>query len=130
MRVKACCPHVALRALGAGAVAICLLTGCSLFHPRTLALGCSERPFQGSMDAGRPLNVPASLSAPDTRNNVKVPVLDEPEQPRARSAPCLAMPPSFAGGEAESVRSRLVPAMAAPAGAPSQSPPQPQPQPQ
>ncbi len=114
MTVPACGPRAALRALCAGAAAICVLTGCSLFHHRTLALGCTERPFQGSTDAGRPVIVPQGMSAPDTRSSVNIPALNETEQPRPRNAPCLAMPPSFAGGEAESVRSRVVPATAAP----------------
>jgi hypothetical protein len=100
-----------------------MLTSCaSLFNHRSLVLACSERPFQGSSDPGVPLVVPAGMSAPDTRNNVKVPALNEPEQTRPRG--CLAMPPSFSGGEAESVRTRVVPASPAP----SQKLPLPQPQ--
>jgi hypothetical protein len=85
-----------------------MLTGCALFHHRSLALACSERPFQGN--------------SPESRNNVKIPALNEPEQSRPRG--CLAMPPSFSGGEAESVRTRVVPASPAP----SQKLPLPQPQ--
>lgn len=103
-----------LRALCAGVAAICMLTGCALFHHRSLSLACSERPFQGNSDPGVPLVVPEGMSPPDTRTNVNIPPLNETEQPRARSAPCLAMPPSFSGGEAESVRTRVVPASAAP----------------
>ena len=101
-----------LRALCAGVAAICMLTSCALFHHRSLALACSERPFQGNSDPGIPLVVPEGMSPPETRNNVKIPALNEPEQSRPRG--CLAMPPSFAGGEAEGVRTRVVPASAAP----------------
>jgi hypothetical protein len=99
-----------------------MLTGCALFHHRSLALACSERPFQGNSDPGVPLVVPEGMSAPETRNNIKIPALNEPEPSRPRN--CLAMPPSFSGGEAESVRTRVVPASAAPA----QRLPLPQPQ--
>ncbi|MGA2364290.1 MAG: hypothetical protein ABSG12_02165 [Steroidobacteraceae bacterium] len=103
-----------LRALCAGVAAVCMLTGCALFHHRSLALACSERPFQGSSDPGVPLVVPEGMSPPETRNNIKIPALNEAEAPRPRGEPCLAMPPSFAGGEAEGVRTRVVPASAAP----------------
>jgi len=103
-----------LRALCAGVAAICMLTSCALFHHRSLALACSERPFQGNFDPGLPLVVPESMSPPETRNNIKIPALNEPEPSRPRSEPCLAMPPSFSGGETESVRTRVVPASTAP----------------
>ena len=102
-----------LRALCSGVAALCVLASCALFHHHTLALACSERPFQGNADPGRPLIVPEGMSPPDARSNVKIPALDESEQPRPRSA-CLAMPPSFAGGEAEAVHTHVVPASAAP----------------
>lgn len=111
-----------LRALCAGVAAICMLSSCALFNHRSLVLACSEHPFQGNSDPGIPLVVPEGMSPPETRNNVKIPVLNEPEQTRPRG--CLAMPPSFSGGEAESVRTRVVPASAAP------SPKLPLPQPQ
>jgi len=103
-----------LRALCAGVAAICILTGCALFHHHSLALACSERPFQGNADPGAPLVVPEGMSPPGTASNIKIPALNAPEQPHGRGEPCLAMPPSFSGGEAESVRTRVVPGSAAP----------------
>lgn len=42
-----------------------------------------------------PLRAPAGLDAPDTRNAVKVPPLNEPERPRGKGDPCLSEPPPY-----------------------------------
>jgi uncharacterized lipoprotein len=43
-----------------------------------------------------PLKAPPGLDAPDTRNALKLPPLDTPERVRAKSEPCLDVPPPFA----------------------------------
>src|ERR1700722_1616786 len=106
-----------------------LLTSCAWFHRSITRVGCSQRPFQGNTDPGHPLSVPAGLAPPDNRNGIKIPTLNEPEQPRPKSSTCLDMPPSFAGGEAESVRLRTTPVPAAPLSVPA-VPSEPQLQPQ
>lgn len=42
-----------------------------------------------------PLKAPDGLNAPDTRNALKVPVLNTPERVRGRDEPCLDTPPAF-----------------------------------
>jgi hypothetical protein len=106
-----------------------MLTSCTWYHHRTSATGCYERPFQGNTDPGHPLIVPTGLTPPDTRSGVKIPALNESEQPRPKSASCLDMPPSFAGGEAETVRIRTAPTPAEPLTVPA-VPAEPQLQPQ
>jgi hypothetical protein len=82
-----------------------LLSSCALFSPhRTLA--CTQRQFQGSTVSGKGLIVPAGMSAPDTRNGVKIPALTEAEVVRPSGAACLQDPPSFAAGEGAALPSR------------------------
>lgn len=42
-----------------------------------------------------PLKAPDGLNTPDTRNALKVPVLNTPERVRGRDEPCLDTPPAF-----------------------------------
>lgn len=42
-----------------------------------------------------PLKAPDGLETPDTRNALKVPVLNTPERTRGRDEPCLDTPPPF-----------------------------------
>jgi hypothetical protein len=86
-----------------GALMVCcailpLLSACSLynrvFHGRSDA-GCTEKPFALNTDVRPPLKVPEGMSAPDTRNAVKVPELAVPQRTRAKSEPCLSRPPSY-----------------------------------
>lgn len=42
-----------------------------------------------------PLKAPDGLEPPDTRNALKVPVLQTPERVRGRDEPCLDAPPPF-----------------------------------
>jgi hypothetical protein len=96
----------ALRArAAAGALLACLgalplLSGCTLydrvFHRGAkLGTGCHEKPFRGNAESRPGLTVPEGLSAPDTRNAVKVPALGPSEQDSPTSQPCLAQPPNF-----------------------------------
>jgi hypothetical protein len=92
--------RAALGALLMCTVTLPLLSGCTLFNRvfhrggRTFA-ACHERPFAGNSDSRPGLKVPEGLSAPDTRNAVKVPALSAADQERAKSEPCLAQPPNF-----------------------------------
>jgi hypothetical protein len=73
-----------------------------------------------------PLKAPAGLETPDTRNALRVPVLNTPERPRGRNEPCLDAPPPFESAKtvpAGPAQPQPVPP------APSAQPPQ-QPQPQ
>lgn len=90
-------------ALLACAVMLPLLSGCSVyqrvFHrggSKTF-VGCTERPFAGNAESRPNLKVPEGMSAPDTRNAVKIPALSTPDPytGRAKTEPCLAQPPNF-----------------------------------
>jgi uncharacterized lipoprotein len=71
------------------------LSGCSWMHHGKHSAKCREPAVGGVAKDMPPLKVPPGLDAPDTRNAIKVPPLDEPERPRAAGEPCLSMPPSF-----------------------------------
>jgi len=88
-----------------GALLICavilpLLSGCALYN-RVFHRGgkdaatCHERPFAANSESRPTLIVPQGLSAPDTRNAVKIPVLNAPARAPSKSEPCLALPPKF-----------------------------------
>jgi hypothetical protein len=79
-------PYAALTAL------LLSQSSCSWLHRGTAK--CREPPVPVAAETG-PLQTPAGLDAPDTRNAVKVPPLNEPEKPRAAADPCLSAPPSF-----------------------------------
>jgi len=76
-----------------------LLCSCSfynrVFHSGRKDAGCTEKPFALNTDVRPPLKVPDGMSAPDTRNSVKVPQLAAPALPRTTSEPCLSRPPSY-----------------------------------
>ncbi len=95
-------PSAVTRA-GLGALLSCvlllpLLSGCALynrvFHRRHDAT-CREHPFIGNTDSRPPLQVPEGMSAPDTRNAIKIPQLPPAPPELAKSEPCLAQPPPF-----------------------------------
>jgi hypothetical protein len=82
------------------AVALPLLSGCALYnrvfhHGGNDAATCHERPFAANTDSRPTLTVPEGLSAPDTRNAVKIPTLNAPARAQSKSEPCLALPPKF-----------------------------------
>ncbi len=56
---------------------------------------CLGPPSYGNDDTIPPLEVPLGLDAPDTRNALKIPDLNEPERPRAKGDPCLDEPPPY-----------------------------------
>lgn len=87
-----------------GALLLCCvmlpaLSGCSVwdrvFHRHHRA-GCTEKPFALNTESRPALKVPEGMSAPDTRNAVRVGDLsDHPERVRAKTEPCLAEPPPY-----------------------------------
>jgi hypothetical protein len=96
-------PRAAFGALLVCAVMLPLLSGCTLyqrvFHRggNKNFVGCTERPFAGNADSRPGLKVPEGMSAPDTRNAVKIPALStpDPHTGKAKTEPCLAQPPNF-----------------------------------
>lgn len=70
------------------ALAALALTGCR-------SLSCSPPPSTGEGDSIPPLEVPLGMEAPDTRNALKIPELDQPERPRTKADGCLDAPPSY-----------------------------------
>ncbi|HJS21826.1 MAG TPA: hypothetical protein VJ764_04160 [Steroidobacteraceae bacterium] len=63
------------------------VTGCRSFS-------CGAPPV-GNDDSIPPLEIPAGLEPPDTRNALKIPELSEPERPRTEADGCLEEPPSY-----------------------------------
>lgn len=87
--------HPPRASLLVAAVLLLPLSGCSWMHHGKHSAKCREPAVGGAAQNMPPLKVPPGLDAPDTRNAIKVPPLDEPERPRAPGDPCLSMPPSF-----------------------------------
>ncbi len=86
-----------------------LLTGCTLYNKmfhRSHDNSCREKPFTGNTENRPGLVVPAGMTAPETRNQVKIPVLNEPEHPRPKSEPCLSQPPSYKSGQSIALPTR------------------------
>ena len=85
-----------IRPLLALSIALLATPGCSWFRH-----GSHSRCREPTVGAGSrnlpPLQVPAGLDAPDTRNAIKIPPLTEPERPRSLKDPCLSRPPSYKG---------------------------------
>jgi len=115
-----------------GALLICavtlpLVSGCALYN-RVFHRGakesasCHERPFRGNTDTHPPLKVPEGLSAPDTRNAVKVPELNGSGHERSSNEPCLALPPKFSVKPPAPAVKSAAPASSAPAPAPPAAP--------
>jgi uncharacterized lipoprotein len=75
----------------AGVLSLGLLGGC-----KSKAVSChqSNKDYAGARELP-PLKAPPGLESPDTRNSLKVPVLDTPERTRAKNEPCLDYPPPF-----------------------------------
>jgi uncharacterized lipoprotein len=82
--------------LGGCSVAALMLGSCSWMH-RNRVSSCRETTLVTEARNLPPLKVPPGLDAPDTRNAIKVPELNEPERPRGPHEPCLSQPPSYKG---------------------------------
>jgi hypothetical protein len=86
-----------------------LLSGCTLYNNtfhRVHDNSCREKPFAGNTDNRPGLVVPPGMTAPDPRNQVKIPVLNEPDHPRPKSEPCLSQPPSYKSGQSIALPTR------------------------
>ena len=98
-----------------------LVSGCSVwntvFH-HSHDNRCTEKPFQGNTINLAGLKAPEGLTAPEQRNQIKIPKLDEPDHPRPRNAPCLSQPPSYSSGSSIALPTRTGLPMGAPAPAP------------
>jgi hypothetical protein len=99
VRQPALRPRAALGALLVCATTLPLLGGCALynrvFHRGSNTASCHERPFIANAQSRPPLKVPEGMSAPDTRNAVKIPELATAEPEHSKNEPCLAQPPKF-----------------------------------
>ncbi|HEX2788924.1 MAG TPA: hypothetical protein VHN17_00705 [Steroidobacteraceae bacterium] len=129
-------PRAALGALLVCAVTLPLLSGCTVysrvFHRggKNFA-GCTERPFAGNTDSRATLKVPEGMSAPDTRNAVKIPALSTADPQTGKTEPCLAQPPNFFSKplpleqptKGKKSRAPANPTAPAPAPAPASTPP-------
>lgn len=101
--------------------ALPLLAGCSVYNSmfhRSHDHGCSEKPFMGNTETAAGLAVPEGMTPPDTRNQIKIPKLTEPERVRLKSEPCLAHPPSYGSGSSIVLPTRSGTPMGKPAPAP------------
>jgi len=92
-------PRAGFGALLSCALLLPLLPGCTLynrvFHRHRDPATCRERPFIGNTESRPPLTVPEGMSAPDTRNAIKIPHLPAAPADSSKTEPCLAQPPPF-----------------------------------
>jgi len=72
-------------------VCVASLAGCG---KRVASCKQSNKDYVGAKEMP-PLKAPAGLETPDTRNALKVPVLNTPERTRGRDEACLDAPPPF-----------------------------------
>lgn len=77
--------------LVASVVAVAGLSGCG---KRLQTCKQDNKDYAGAREMP-PLKAPPGLEAPDTRNSLRVPVLNTPERVRGRDEPCLDAPPPF-----------------------------------
>jgi uncharacterized lipoprotein len=78
--------------LALSVLALAVLPGCK---SRETSCKQDNKDYVGAKEMP-PLKAPPELSAPDTRNALKVPPLTSPERVRSKSEPCLDIPPPFA----------------------------------
>jgi hypothetical protein len=78
----------------AGMVTVLAATsGCSMFHHGSPK--CREPALSPGLVNGPALALPPGRDAPDARGAVRIPELNEPEQPRSAKDPCLSTPPDY-----------------------------------
>ncbi|HSC05574.1 MAG TPA: hypothetical protein VLD59_01965 [Steroidobacteraceae bacterium] len=59
------------------------------------SVSCSAPSGYGNDQTLPPLEIPAGLEPPDTRDSLKIPDLNEPERPRTEADGCLEEPPPY-----------------------------------
>lgn len=82
--------HVSLK-LGLLVLACFALGACR--HGRVAS--CPKPGVYAQAGSIPPLRIPSGLQAPDTRGALRIPDLNEPEQPLPKVAPCLDQPPRY-----------------------------------
>lgn len=68
-----------------------LLGACRSGRPAS----CAKPGIYTEAQSVPPLRIPAGLEAPDTRGSMRIPALNEPEQPLPKVAPCIDAPPKY-----------------------------------
>jgi len=94
-----------------GLVATTGLSGC--FKSKMVSCNQSNKDYAGAKEMP-PLQAPAGLDAPNTRNALKVPPLNTPERLRGKDEPCLDIPPPFASQKAAAPKPATPPPAEAP----------------
>jgi uncharacterized lipoprotein len=69
-----------------------VLSGCGRLFKTT----CAKPEDFAAAEERPPLKMPAGRDAPDTRQALPIPPLNEPEKPRSEADPCLDTPPRYA----------------------------------
>ena len=69
------------------------LSGC--FKSKLVSCSQTDKDYAGAQEVP-PLQAPAGLDPPNTRNALKIPPLNTPERIRGKDEPCLDIPPPFA----------------------------------
>jgi len=75
-----------------GVLAATGLSGC--FKSKLASCNQTNKDYAGAQEMP-PLQAPAGLDTPNTRNALKVPPLNTPERIRGKDEPCLDIPPPF-----------------------------------
>lgn len=84
-----------MRIAGSFVVAVLALAAVSGCKSRMETCHQSNKDYAGAKEMP-PLEAPAGLETPNTRNALKIPPLDTPERIRGKNEPCLDIPPPFA----------------------------------
>jgi uncharacterized lipoprotein len=83
-------------AVGLLLAVVCATSGCNPFRRKNADLVCKGPEGYAEAQSVPPLQIPAGLESPDTRNALKVPELNTPAPPpRKLSEGCLDEPPPY-----------------------------------
>ena len=87
------------------------LSGC--FKSKMTSCNQTNKDYAGAQEVP-PLQAPAGLDAPNTRNALKVPPLNTPERVRGKDEPCLDIPPPFSSPKTNAPKTSTPPPAEAP----------------
>ena len=87
------------------------LSGC--FKSKMTSCNQTNKDYAGAQEVP-PLQAPAGLDAPNTRNALKVPPLNTPERVRGKDEPCLDIPPPFSSPKTSAPKTSTPPPAEAP----------------